>query len=72
MAACQEGRALLPDSERLRQVRRKSPRSDLFAAGGVRELDDLLHLRKLGVAGALLASALHDGRIGPTHIAELA
>jgi phosphoribosylformimino-5-aminoimidazole carboxamide ribotide isomerase len=61
-----------PDSERLRQVRRKSPRSDLFAAGGVRELDDLLHLRKLGVAGALLASALHDGRIGPTHIAELA
>lgn len=61
-----------PDTERMQQLRRKSPRSDLFAAGGVRDLDDLLHLRQLGVAGALLASALHDGRIGPAQIAALA
>jgi len=56
----------------MQQLRRKSPRSDLFAADGVRDLDDLLHLRQLGVAGALLASALHNGRIGPAQIAALA
>ncbi|MEA3243877.1 MAG: HisA/HisF-related TIM barrel protein, partial [Pseudomonadota bacterium] len=61
-----------PDTERMQQLRRKSPASELFAAGGVRDLDDLLHLRQLGVAGALLASALHDGRIGPAQIAALA
>jgi len=61
-----------PDTERLQQLRRKSPRSELFAAGGVRDLDDLLQLRQLGVTGALLASALHDGRIGPAQIAALA
>lgn len=61
-----------PDTDRMQQLRRKSPRSDLFAAGGIRDLDDLLHLRQLGVAGALLASALHDGRIGPAQIAALA
>lgn len=61
-----------PDTERMQQLHRKSPRSELFAAGGVRDLDDLLQLRQLGMAGALLASALHDGRIGPAQIAALA
>lgn len=61
-----------PDTERMQQLRRKSPGSELFVAGGVRDLDDLLHLRQLGVAGALLASALHDGRIGPEQITALA
>lgn len=61
-----------PDTERMQQLRRKSPGSDLFAAGGVRDLEDLLHLRQLGVAGTLLASALHDGSIGPAQIAALA
>jgi len=61
-----------PHTERMQQLRRQFPQSDLFAAGGIRDLDDLLHLRQLGVTGALLASALHDGRIGPTQIAALA
>ncbi len=61
-----------PDTERMQQLRRKSPRSELFAAGGVRDVDDLLRLRQLGVTGALLASALHDGRIGAAQIAALA
>jgi len=60
-----------PDTGRMQQLRRKSPRSELFAAGGIRDLDDLLNLRQLGVAGVLLASALHDGRIGAAQIAAL-
>ncbi|MBC8130797.1 MAG: nickel transporter, partial [Rhizobiaceae bacterium] len=35
----------------------------VFAAGGVRDEDDLMRLEKAGIAGALVASALHDGRI---------
>lgn len=61
-----------PNTRRLQQLRRLSPAAQLYAAGGVRDLEDLLRLRQLGVSGALLASALHDGRIGPAQIAALA
>ncbi|MFS8038732.1 HisA/HisF-related TIM barrel protein [Xanthobacter sp. AM11] len=37
----------------------------LFAAGGVRGPGDLEALSRRGIAGALVASALHDGRIAP-------
>ncbi|MFG1365593.1 HisA/HisF-related TIM barrel protein [Xanthobacter versatilis] len=37
----------------------------LYAAGGVRGPEDLDRLAAMGTAGVLVASALHDGRIGP-------
>jgi len=37
---------------------------ELVTGGGVRDLDDLLALRSAGVDGVLVASALHDGRLG--------
>ncbi|MFG1342055.1 HisA/HisF-related TIM barrel protein [Xanthobacter autotrophicus] len=37
----------------------------LYAAGGVRGPEDLDRLAAAGAAGVLVASALHDGRIGP-------
>lgn len=40
----------------------------LFAAGGVRDIDDLRRLRQAGYAGALVASALHDGRLGAAEL----
>lgn len=36
---------------------------DVFVGGGVRNIDDLLRLNKRGVAGVLLATALHAGKI---------
>lgn len=54
-----------PDFERLAQVRARCPDCAVFAAGGVRGADDLARLAALGVAGVLVASALHDGRIDP-------
>ena len=56
-----------PDIVRLKSLQqlnlaRKKP-ANLFAAGGVRNVDDLLSLKQLGIAGALLASALHNGQI---------
>lgn len=56
-----------PDTERLQalmqlNLARRKP-VNIFAAGGVRNLEDLLHLKQLGIAGALVASALHNGEI---------
>jgi phosphoribosylformimino-5-aminoimidazole carboxamide ribotide isomerase len=39
------------------------PEVQVLAGGGVRGPADLLRLRRSGVAGALVASALHDGRL---------
>jgi len=53
-----------PDRARLAELRRAAPHVRLFAAGGVRGAGDLRTLAADGVAGALVATALHDGRIG--------
>ena len=36
---------------------------DLFVGGGVRDINDLVELRNLGVSGVLIATALHAGKI---------
>lgn len=41
---------------------------ELWAGGGVRCRDDLLRLQDWGVAAVLVASALHDGRLGPADL----
>ena len=61
-----------PDIARLQALQqlnlaRKKP-ANLFAAGGVRNTDDLFALKQLGVAGALVASALHNGQITAQHL----
>jgi uncharacterized protein related to proFAR isomerase len=62
-----------PDVRRLREIaRRASPGTRVFAAGGVRNLDDLRALRDAGAAGALIASALHTGQIKTGGLEEAA
>jgi phosphoribosylformimino-5-aminoimidazole carboxamide ribotide isomerase len=48
-----------------RRLSRAYPAVELAAGGGVRGVTDLRRLRDCGVAAALLASALHDGTLGP-------
>jgi phosphoribosylformimino-5-aminoimidazole carboxamide ribotide isomerase len=36
---------------------------EVFVGGGIRDIDDLLNLKELGVFGVLLATALHSGKI---------
>jgi len=36
---------------------------DVFVGGGVRDINDLVELEKLGVSGVLVATALHSGKI---------
>ena len=52
-----------PDLGALNSVQQQAPLHHLYAAGGVRDIADLTALRDAGAAGALLASALHNGNI---------
>lgn len=47
------------------------PDVEFIAGGGIRDLADLLRLRRLGIRGALVASAFHDGRIVPADLESL-
>jgi phosphoribosylformimino-5-aminoimidazole carboxamide ribotide isomerase len=58
-----------PDLERLDAVRAFAPGRKVYAAGGVRGAADLEALRGIGCAGVLVASALHDGRLGAGDLA---
>jgi phosphoribosylformimino-5-aminoimidazole carboxamide ribotide isomerase len=58
-----------PDLALLDAARGRCPGLDLLVGGGVRDPDDLRALRELGVAGALIGTALHQGRIGPDDVA---
>jgi phosphoribosylformimino-5-aminoimidazole carboxamide ribotide isomerase len=52
------------DLELLCRIRRRFPRVRLLAGGGVAGAEELRQLGEAGYDGALVASALHTGRIG--------
>ena len=60
-----------PDMEVLAAVRKAGATRLIYAAGGVRDAHDLKALARAGIAGALVASCLHDGRLTGAEIAEL-
>jgi phosphoribosylformimino-5-aminoimidazole carboxamide ribotide isomerase len=60
-----------PDVQRLRSIQRTAGKRLLFAAGGVRDADDLRTLKQDGIAGALVASSLHDGRLTAADMNDL-
>lgn len=49
--------------ELCRELKTKYPQIELIAGGGVRGLDDLKRIADAGCTAALVASALHDGRL---------
>ena len=61
-----------PDFARLDDVKRHGRGRDIFAAGGVRGGEDLLELARRGIGGVLVASALHERRIGRAEIEAVA
>jgi phosphoribosylformimino-5-aminoimidazole carboxamide ribotide isomerase len=58
--------------ELLNQFKEYATQFNLYAAGGIRNLDDLIMLKQTGIHGALLASALHSRQILPDDINSLA
>jgi len=56
------------DLKLISQFAQYAEQFELFAAGGVRNLNDLKSLKDMGVKGALVASALHNGQIKSSEI----
>jgi len=61
-----------PDLARLASIAACGGGRQVYAAGGVRNADDLRAVRDTGAAGALVATALHNGAITPADLEELA
>ena len=51
-----------------RELRHRFPAMELTTGGGVRGVNDLRELEATGVDAALVASALHNGAITPSHL----
>ncbi len=61
-----------PDVDRLRAIKARAGASRrVYAAGGVRDEADLLALKAAGIAGALVATALHDGSLAAPALRRL-
>lgn len=56
------------DSTLLTETLARAKKFNLYAAGGVRNIDDLLWLKKIGVQGALIATALQKKQISSTQL----
>jgi phosphoribosylformimino-5-aminoimidazole carboxamide ribotide isomerase len=69
MTLARVGSGAGPDLDRLCAIRDAAPGRDIYAAGGVRDGADLAALRNAGMAGALVATSLHDGRLRSSDIA---
>lgn len=65
------GAATGPDLDRLAGIRSRAGCRRIFAAGGIRDGDDLARVAALG-CGALVSTALHAGRLTATEITRLA
>jgi phosphoribosylformimino-5-aminoimidazole carboxamide ribotide isomerase len=63
MTLARVGSGAGPDLARLAAIRRIAEGREIYAAGGVRNGADLCALKATGVAGALIATALHEGRV---------
>jgi phosphoribosylformimino-5-aminoimidazole carboxamide ribotide isomerase len=72
MTLARVGSAAGPDLERLGLLRAVAGGRRLYAAGGVRGAADLARLHTAGIAGALVATCLHDGTLTAAEIAALA
>jgi phosphoribosylformimino-5-aminoimidazole carboxamide ribotide isomerase len=71
MTLARVGSGAGPDLDRLRAVRAAAGSRAIFAAGGVRNRHDLVALKQAGIAGALVASALHAEQLCGAEIEAL-
>lgn len=61
-----------PDCARLGEILARAEGREVYAAGGVRNAADLRDLAARGVAGALVATALHSGALGAADLHAIA
>ena len=71
MTLARVGSGAGPDLARLAAIRAAAPRCAIYAAGGIRDASDLAQLTAAGIAGALVASSLHDGQLDRASLARV-
>lgn len=59
------------DLPRIRALQSLNPKAAIYAAGGVRNSADLMQLKAQDIAGALIATTLHNGNITSSDIRQL-
>jgi phosphoribosylformimino-5-aminoimidazole carboxamide ribotide isomerase len=55
----------------LTTIKSRAVNRQVYAAGGVRDANDLALLAQAGIAGALVSTSLHNGKLTGTQIARL-
>jgi len=71
MTLARVGSASGPDMNRLATIKSRVVNGQVYAAGGVRDANDLAFLARVGIAGALVATSLHNGKLTGAQIARL-
>jgi phosphoribosylformimino-5-aminoimidazole carboxamide ribotide isomerase len=71
MTLSQVGSEAGPAMARLNDLISKSNGKKIYAAGGIRHTADLQALKKIGLSGVLVATALHSGAITSAEISRL-
>jgi phosphoribosylformimino-5-aminoimidazole carboxamide ribotide isomerase len=73
MTLANVGRGDGPDLKRVAAIAEMAgPKRRVFAAGGVRDIDDVRALKDSGASGVLVASALHAGKIKTGDLEQIA
>jgi HisA/HisF family protein len=71
MTLARVGSASGPDMNWLTAIKSRAGNRQVYAAGGVRDAEDLALLVQAGIAGALVATSLHNGKLTGAQIARL-
>lgn len=71
MTLARVGSASGPDWDRVLATKVRAADKRVYAAGGVRNADDLAALAQAGIEGALVASCLHNRKLDGAQIARL-
>jgi HisA/HisF family protein len=71
MALARVGSASGPDVNLLANIKLRAAGRQIYAAGGVRDANDLASLARAGISGALVATSLHNGKLTGAQIARL-
>jgi phosphoribosylformimino-5-aminoimidazole carboxamide ribotide isomerase len=71
MALARVGSASGPDVNLLANIKLRAVGRQVYAAGGVRDANDLASLARTGISGALIATSLHNGKLTGAQIARL-
>ncbi len=72
MTLAQVGSGAGPDLSRIAEVARRGGGRQAYAAGGIRNAQDLVLAARAGAAGALVATALHAGALTAAELEVLA